>query len=186
MRRHQRDSITSAPLSLQDLIHQHYHYENLGLAPWHFHAWNRRQTPTLVRQFAVQHLLTAFFSWQSQLATLSEAHFLAIRIVAPEFAHSSEVMVAIKTQLERYQARYGAPDPTGPALPAEYQMLTGAEKLTWHTQPWEVLIDAFDYPKGWPAWALRKPHYTWSSADGTEYLVMQTGWMWVGQLAPAL
>lgn len=91
-------------------------------------------------------------------------------------------MVAVKNQYERYYANYNAPDPAGPSLPEVYQKLPGAGKLTWHTQPWEILVDTFDYPNGWPVWALQKPHHTWHSADGSEYLVVQTGWMWVGQL----
>jgi hypothetical protein len=182
LQRHQRQSITPTPLDIQNLYKRHYDYEYLGLAPWHRHAWNRQQTPKLIRQLAVQHLLATFFAWHSQLAEFPEPYFLAIRIVAPEFAHSSEVMVAIKDQFERYQTNYDAPDTTGPSLPEVYQKLPGAEKLTWHAQPWEVFVDAFDYPNGWPAWALRKPNYLWQSPDGCEYLVMQTGWMWVGQM----
>ncbi|TGD80547.1 hypothetical protein [Hymenobacter wooponensis] len=107
---------------------------------------------------------------------------MAIRIVAPEFAHSSEVMIAIKNQLERYHTKYNAPDPTGPSLPEVYQKLAGAERLIWHTQPWHIYLDDYDYPDGWPAWALRLPHSSWPYEDGSEYLAVQTGWMWVGQL----
>ncbi|WP_092737928.1 hypothetical protein [Hymenobacter psychrophilus] len=72
-------------------------------------------------------------------------------------------------------------DSTGPALPPEYQQLPGAALLTWKTRRWEILLDASDYPTGWPAWGLAKNHHEYVAEDGSPYLVVQTGWAWVGQ-----
>ncbi|GAB2783046.1 hypothetical protein GCM10027175_21920 [Hymenobacter latericoloratus] len=103
----------------------------------------------------------------------------------PEFAHSSQVVTAIQSQLDRYKHIFGEPSPDGPPLPAEYQKLPSADKLMWQTYPWCILVDSFDYPDGWPAWALEKPHYLCEPEDNDAYLMVQTGWVWVGMLPEA-
>ncbi|RSK43859.1 hypothetical protein [Hymenobacter rigui] len=154
--------------------------KKLGLHPWH---WHHRQPPKRVRQLAAQHLLKTFFAWQPALMALSEPVYAAVWLVGPEFAHSSEVTVGIRQSIERHQNMFGQPAPEGPLLPAEYRELPGADKLTWQTHPWHILVDSFDYPDGWPAWALEKPHFLCQPEDNDDYLLVQTGWVWVGQLA---
>ncbi|MBC6699493.1 hypothetical protein [Hymenobacter sp. BT190] len=135
-----------------------------------------------MRQLAAQYLLTTFFNWQQQLQAQPEPFYLATWLVqGPEFAHSSQVVVGIQKKIEWYSARFGDPDPAGPPLPPEYRALPGADTLTWQPYPWEVLVDSFDYPAGWPAWALEKPHYLCQPEDNDAYLLVQTGWVWVGQ-----
>ncbi|MFD2784439.1 hypothetical protein [Hymenobacter rubripertinctus] len=158
-----------------------YYYEKLGLHPWH---WHHRQPPQLVRQLAARHLLATFFDWQRQLRAQPEPFYLALWLVkGREFAHSSQVVVGMGSKRARYRNTHGEPDPTGPPLPPEYWQLPGAGALTWTTHPWQTFLDAFDYPTGWPAWAFANPHYDYVHEDGSRYLVVQTSWVWVGQLA---
>ena len=179
LQRLMQQSITAEPLDEQ-MLHRYGHdYNKLGLGVWH---WHHRQPPQRVRQLAAQHLLTTFSSWQQQLRAQPEPFHLAIWLVAPEFAHSSQVVVAIGERRARYGGMFGEPDPTGPPLPSEYQLLSGAELLTWTTHSWYVGLDWFDYPFGWPRWALSKPHYIMPFEDTGPYLMVQTGWVWVGQL----
>ncbi|AHJ97539.1 hypothetical protein [Hymenobacter swuensis] len=180
LRRLQAESTWVAPFSIDTLLEHQYYYEKLGLHPWH---WHHRQPPKQVRQLATQHLLTTFFVWQPALAALAEPVYTAIWLVEPEFAHSSQVVAGIGARANYYRTLFGEPAPEGPPLPAEYWELPGADKLTWQTYPWEILVDSFDYPDGWPAWALEKPHNLYQPEDNDEYLLVQTGWVWVGQLA---
>ncbi|RSK41185.1 hypothetical protein [Hymenobacter perfusus] len=182
LRRLQDESNWAAPLAVDTLLGWQYYYEKLGLHPWH---WHHRQPPKRVRQLAAQHLLTTFFAWQPALTALSEPVYAAVWLVGPEFAHSSEVTVGIRQSIERHQNILGEPDPAGPPLPAEYQELPGADKLTWQTHPREVGYDADDFPAGWPASLLHHPHYEHTYSDGRLFLIVQTGWVWVGQLAGA-
>jgi hypothetical protein len=94
-------------------------------------------------------------------------------------------VAGVLNKIEWYSSRFGEPAADGPPLPAEYRALPGAEKLTWQTYPWEILVDSFDYPDGWPAWVLAKPHYLCQPEANDEYLMVQTGWVWVGQAAEA-
>lgn len=180
LRRLQKEGITPAVLDQAGLAERHYYYEKLGLHPWH---WHHRQPPKRVRQLAAQHLLTTFFDWQHRLTSLSGPSYLAVWIAKPEFAHSSQVVTAIRTRLDQYKHIFGDPSPDGPPLPPEYQLLPGTNRLAWQTYPWHILVDSFDYPNGWPAWALEKPHYLCEPEDNDAYLMVQTSWMWVGQLA---
>ncbi|WBA42801.1 hypothetical protein [Hymenobacter canadensis] len=176
-----RLSQTAASLSEQRLQQSGYNYKWLGLGVWH---WHHRQPPKRVRQLAARHLLTTFRAWQRQLQAQPEPFYLAIWLVcSPEFAHSSKVVAAIQGMRARYRDRLQEADPAGPPLPPEYRQLPGANQLTWHAHPWEILVDSFDYPDGWPAWALAKPHYLCQPEDNDEYLMVQTGWVWVGQAA---
>lgn len=173
-----QQSTTAAPLSWVRLKHHHYDYEKLGLAPWH---WQHRWPPALVRKLAVQHLLSTFFDWQRQMLAQPEPFYLAIWLVESDFAHSSQVVAGIRERQSYYQNIFGAPDPAGPLLPPEYQLLPGAAQLTWHTHPWEIMLDTDDYPDTWPAWSLSKPHHFYTHTDGRNFMVVQTGWVWVGQ-----
>ena len=182
LRRLQANSTWAAPLSVDTLLERRYYGEKLGLHPWH---WHHRQPPKRVRQLAAQHLLTTFFAWQPTLAALAEPVYAAVWLVGPEFAHSSQVVAGIGARTDYYRTTFGQPDPDGPPLPAEYRELPGADKLAWQTCSWHTLVDSFDYPDGWPAWALEKPHFLCQPEDNDEYLLMQTGWVWVGRLADA-
>jgi hypothetical protein len=178
LRRLQHDSKTPGWLWLPGLQKWHYQYEKLGLAPWH---WHHRQPPRIVRQLAVQHLLTTFFAWQPELAALNEPVYSAVWLVESEFAHSSQVAVGIRECVENYQNRHGDPIEDAPSLPTEYQQLPGADRLSWTTHSWQVLHEDCDYPNGWPHYLLRLPHYDYYW-QGRTFLVVQTGWVWVGQL----
>ncbi len=171
-------SLIAPPLSEERLQRYGYDYQVLGLAPWH---WHYCQPPQRVRQLAAQHLLATFFNWQQQLQAQPEPFYLAVWLVEPDFAHSSQVVAGIRERRARYQKSFGEPDPTGPPLPPEYRQLPGAELLNWTTHPWQIGLDAFDYPNGWPAWALAKPHYAHIYENDNPYLMVQTGWVWVGQ-----
>lgn len=160
-----------------------YDYDKLGLGPWH---WHHQQPPQRVRQLAARHLLTTFLDWQHQLRAQPKPFYLAIWLVGPEFAHSSQVVTGIGERQARYGGMFGEPDSTGPPLPPEYQQLPGAGQLTWTTHPWYVGLEAFDLPHGWPAWALTKPHYVHHLEGAGTCLMVQTGWVWVGQVAEAL
>ncbi|TGE04212.1 hypothetical protein [Hymenobacter fodinae] len=173
------ESIWAPHLNEEVLQYYGYYHERLGLHPWH---WHHRQPPLQVRQLAVQHLLTTFFAWQKQLASLAEPYHLALWIVGPEFAHSSQVLVNTGELIAQQQSRFETPDPNGPPLPIEYHQLPGANLLTWQAYPWHIFLDDYDYPNAWPTWALRYPHSFGPYEDGSEYLAVQTGWMWVGQL----
>ncbi|MBT9392501.1 hypothetical protein KLP40_04935 [Hymenobacter sp. NST-14] len=155
-----------------------YDRNKLGLGVWH---WHHRQPPQRVRQLAAQHLLTTFFSWQQQLQAQPETYYLAIWLVEPEFAHSSQVVAGIGERRARYSGMFKDPDPAGPPLPPEYRLLPGATLLTWTTHAWHLGLDQFDYPIGWPGWALGKPHYVHYFEGSGNYLMVQTGWAWVGQ-----
>ena len=180
LRRLQAESTWAVPLSIDILLERRYYDEKLGLYPWH---WHHRQPPKLVRQLAAQHLLTTFFAWQPALTALSEPVYAAVWLVGPEFAHGSQVVAGIGAKADYYRTLFGEPVPEGPPLPVEYLELPGADKLTWQTYPWHIFVDSFDYPDGWPAWALEKLHSLCQPEDNDEYLLVQTGWVWVGQLA---
>lgn len=180
LKRLQDEGTRAASLSIGTLLEHQYYYEKLGLHPCH---WHHRQPPKQVRQLAAQHLLTTFFAWQPVLTALAEPVYAAVWLVGPEFAHSSQVVAGIGTRADYYRTMFGAPAPEGLPLPAEYRELPGANKLTWQTHRWEVWYDADDFPAGWPASLLQHPHYEHEYSDGRLFLIVQTGWVWVGQLA---
>lgn len=62
----------------------------------------------------------------------------------------------------------------------EYQQLPGADQLVWYTHRWEVWYED-DFPNGWPKSLLRLPH-RYDDTDGRKFLIVQTGWQWVGML----
>ncbi|MCB2410160.1 hypothetical protein [Hymenobacter lucidus] len=94
------------------------------------------------------------------------------------------MVVAIQEPNENFQQWLGEPKAAGPPLPPEYQELPGADRLIWTTHAWEVLHEDCDYPDGWPNYLLRFPHHDYQS-EGRTFLVVQTGWAWVGQLPAA-
>ena len=173
-------SRTAELLDRQMLQRYGYDRNKLGLGVWH---WHYRQPPQRVRQLAALHLLATFFDWQRELQNQPEPYHLAIWLVEPEFAHSSQVVAGIGERRTRYSGMFGDPDPAGPPLPPEYRLLSGSEILTWTTHPWYLGLDQLDYPTGWPAWTLHKPHYTHYFEGSGDYLMVQTGWVWVGQAA---
>ncbi|UOQ70678.1 hypothetical protein [Hymenobacter cellulosilyticus] len=104
----------------------------------------------------------------------------------PSFAHDSQVVAGTEERISYYQTWLAESAADGPPLPPEYQLLPGADRLSWTTHRQVEWLDAEDYPAGWPASARRRPHWFHTTPDGNEYLLIQTGWAWVGQLpAPA-
>lgn len=184
VRRHSRwlrkRSQTPAGLSLSRLQSWHYDYVKLGLGPW---QWQHQQPPQWVRQRAAEYLLSTFFHWQTALAKQTEPFYLAVWLVSSAFAHSSQVVAGWQERIERYEGIFGEAVTDGPALLAEYQQLPGADELTWRTFAWEELLDAQDYPEGWPVKMLQRPHRTHQTSEGEEYLLVQTGWVWVGTMS---
>ncbi|QIX63254.1 hypothetical protein HER32_19575 [Hymenobacter sp. BT18] len=175
----QRYQQGTAALNPASLKRWHYEYEKLGLGPWH---WHQRQPPKAVRQVAAQYLLDTFLAWNQQLHNQPESYYLAVWLVSPDFAHSSQVVAGVQERIRWYATGFGDAVPEGPPLPPEYQQLPGAGQLSWRTHHWEAMLDRFDYPTSWPAWVLRKPHRPYQTPDGQEYLLVQTGWVWVGTL----
>lgn len=183
LKRLQAESTWAAPLAIDILLKRRYYNEKLGLHPWH---WHHRQPPKQVRQLAAQHLLTTFLAWQPALTALAEPVYAAVWLVQPEFAHGSQVVTGIGIRADYYRTLFGEPASEVLPLPAEYQKVPGADKLTWQTHRWEVWYDADDFPAGWPASLLQHPHYEQQYSDGRLFLVVQTGWVWVGQLAATI
>ncbi|UOG76943.1 hypothetical protein MTX78_10150 [Hymenobacter tibetensis] len=67
-------------------------------------------------------------------------------------------------------------------LPAKYRELPGADQLEWQACYWSDWFEPEDYPAGWPAWMLRRPHHTYTNDTGREFFVVQTDRVWVGTL----
>jgi|GEM_PF-6813642 len=173
------------PLSIEYLQRYHYDYAKLGLGPFHWHRWHGRRPPRVVRRLAADQLLRTLFTWLPTLHNQPEPFYLAVWLVDTEFAHVSQVVAAVEERISWYEDLFGAPVADGPPLPAEYRQLPGAEKLTWTTHPHVAMLDTFTYPDGWPARELRRPHWYHTAENGDEYLIVQVGWTWVGQLPPA-
>lgn len=169
-------------LSIDMLQTYHYDYSNLGLGPWHWHDWQGQRPPRIVRQLAANKLITTCLQWHSQLTQQPEPFYLGVHLTQANFAHDSQVIAAIQDRIDRYQEQ---PDPDGPLLPEEYQVLPEANQLSWATYPQVTLLDADDYPEGWPAWALRRRHDDYQTPSGEQYLVVQIGWTWVGTVPNA-
>lgn len=176
----QRYQRAAAELNHAELQHRHYVHEQLGLGPWH---WHQRQPPKAVRRVAAHYLLNTFLAWEQQLQNQPEPYYLAVWLVSPDFARSSQVVAGVQARINWYATGFDDAVPDGPPLPPEYRQLPGAGQLTWRTHRWEAMLDRFDYPTSWPAWALRKPHRPHQAPNGEKYLLVQTGWVWVGQRA---
>ncbi|MBC6609600.1 hypothetical protein H8B15_01620 [Hymenobacter sp. BT507] len=130
---------------------------------------------------AVAHLLNTFFDWEKQTQARAHEYYLTIWLVAPDFAHNSQVVWGRRERVTWYQDMDDEPVVDGPPLPLEYQQLPGAERLIWQPHRWEELIAEDDHPLGWPAWALKRFHHFYTTEEGARYLVVQTGWRWAGR-----
>ncbi|PJJ60192.1 hypothetical protein [Hymenobacter chitinivorans] len=174
----QQDCAHHSPLDAAELFRSHYDYAKLGLGAWH---WHGQRLPKAVRQLAAQKLLRTFGQWQGQLTRQAGPFYLAVWLTEADFAHTSQVVAGIQERIPWYQDVFGPAVPDAPPLPPEYQQLPGADHLSWTTHAHEEWLDTFDYPNGWPAHELRRPHRFHTAEDGEQYLIVQIGWVWVGQ-----
>ena len=93
----------------------------------------------------------------------------------------SQLDAAIHEKQRYFESRFRLEGEAVP-LPPEYLSLPGASQLSWKCY---AEIDAFD-PDEFAehyAWFKKKPHWSAQTADGNDCVVVQTGYLWVGQMA---
>ncbi|QIL78362.1 hypothetical protein [Hymenobacter sp. HDW8] len=93
----------------------------------------------------------------------------------------SQLVAAVADQQPYYDGLFGVAHER--ALPPEYRTLPGVQDLCWRAY---AHVEAL-----WPEdvatlgkRAVRKPQWREETADGQPYVVVQMGWIWVGQVAP--
>lgn len=176
LREHQQRASIAYGLDLQFLEETHRDYIKLGLFPW---AVNTKP-PLAIRQLWVKHLVASCSHWYAELAARHESFYLAVWLYEPDFGRS-QLVAGIAEKQEGYAHVFAeVAEAAAPPLPAEYLSLPGVADLHWiaraeTTTIWpEDLLDT-------DAWALQKPHWPASTADGQAIIVVQIGWVWVGQ-----
>lgn len=176
LREHQQRAAPSYGLDVQFLKETHRDYIKLGLFPW---AVNTKP-PLVIRQLWVRRLVADCVRWQAELAARYADFYLAVWLYEPDFGRS-QLVAGIAEKREWYaQVFTEVPEAAAPPLPAEYRLVPRVVDLHWvahaeTTTIWpEDLLDA-------DAWALKKPHWPGSTADGQEVIVVQVGWVWVGR-----
>ena len=173
---HRQWAAVPEELSLSLLESAYFQREQLGIAPWTVYG----KPPRAIRQLWASRLLADFFNWQRQLTPLYPDFWLSIRLYAPRFG-LSQLDAAIHEQqayFERHFSGEGAEVP----LPPEYQSLPGAEQLRWTCHP---VLDGFrpdEFAEQYD-WYRRRTYWTDQDADGEDWIVVQTGYVWVGRAA---
>lgn len=171
----------SPPLSVARVFQFHYDYEKLGHGPLQYWLWHSAPLPRPLRQLGAAWLLQTFFQWQKSAIQLAEPVYVAVWLSDVDFAAQSQVVAAIQGRINWYETIFGEAVPTGPPLPPEYQLLPGAQRLSWTTHRRHEWLDAEDFPNSWPARLLRREHTVHTLADGRDFLVVPRGWVWVGR-----
>jgi hypothetical protein len=177
LRDHQQRAAFPYPLDVQFLQETHRENVKLGLLPWSVDA----KPPFAIRQLWVTRLVADCYRWHAEVYACYSEFYLAIWLCKPDFGRA-QLVAGIEEKQTWYEgvfAKVAAAD--APPFPAEYQLLPGVADLHWTaraeiTTCWpEDLLDVY-------AWALQKPHRPGNTADGREVIVVQIGWIWVGQV----
>lgn len=177
-RKHWQWAAVPQALDLAGLAQHHSDYEQLGLNPWTVYG----KPPLAIRKLWASRLLNDVQQWHSQLASLYSEFYLAIWLYEPRFGLSQLVVKTKNQDIERYKAMFG--EASAVALPIEYQLLPGAEKLQWTAYPEIDFYDTEEFTE-MGRWAARKPHWKVNTIQGP-YIAVQSGWVWVGQFATEL
>ena len=167
-------------LDLEYLQETHREYVKLGLFPWSVDS----KPPLPIRQLWVTRLVDDCVRWHTELAPDYADFYLAVWLYEPDFGRSQVVAGIAEKQAWYEQVFAEVAKADAPPFPAEYQQLLGVADLHWTawaeiTTCWpEDLLDV-------DAWALKKPHWPGNTADGRAVIVVQIGWVWVGQVQAA-
>jgi len=175
-RKHQQWAAAPQALSLDLMESVHYNTEQLGIAPWTVHG----KPPRAIRQLWASRLLADFFAWQRQLMASYSDFWLSIRLYDHRFG-LGQLDAAIHEQQAYFERRFQDEGMDIP-LPPEYQSLPGAAQLRWTCYPVLDGLRPDEFTEQY-AWYKKKPYWTDQDADGEEWIVVQTGYVWVGQAA---
>lgn len=176
-RKHQQRAAVSTPPNLSFITKYHYEYSQLGLAPWTVHG----RPPLAFRRLWATRLVADLRQWQTQLTPLYPSLYLAIWLYDVHFG-KSEAVAAIKEHRTRYEYFFGEAHPI--PLPIEYQGLSGVAELNW-TAHEEVEVFSPEEFAELGKWGARRRHWPALTTDGAACIVVQVGWVWVGQLPAA-
>jgi len=174
-RNHQQRATVSGALNLSFIADYHYDYSQLGLAPWTVYG----RPPVAFRRLWATRLLSDLRQWQEQLTPLYPGLYLAIYLYDNHFG-LSEIAAAIGRQKSYYESRFQGAYPI--PLPIEYQSLPGVSELIW-TAHAEVDVFSPDEFAELGAWGTHHRHWSATTTDGDDCIVVQRGWIWVGRAA---
>jgi hypothetical protein len=175
-RNHQQRAAMPQTLSLSLLESARGNTEQLGIAPWTVHG----KPPRAIRQLWVNRLLADFFDWQRQLTALYPDFWLSIRLYDPRFG-LAQLDAAIHEQQAYFERNFHNEGVDIP-LPPEYQSLLGAAQLRWTCYPVLDGLRLDEFTEHY-AWYKKKPYWTDQDATGEDCVLVQTGYVWVGQAA---
>ena len=162
------------PLPLFQLQQHQRTHRKLGLAPWAI----SEKPPLAIRRLWVSRLVADFQQWREGLAAHYPDFYLAVWLFEPAFGES-QLVAAVKDELNFYDNTFG--EPLTKPLPAAYLALPGVAALHWTAR---ARLDAYwpDEFADLPAWQRQRPYWKHISRTGERMIIVQTGWVWVGQL----
>jgi hypothetical protein len=145
----------------------------LGLYPWAV----SEKPPQVIRQLWVARLTADFHSWHRKLAAHYADFYLAVWLYEPEFGRS-QLVAGFEERAVWSETLFGELEK--PPFPAEYQALPGVAGLHWTARPEITTLWPEEFA-GPDTWEQRKPHRTTQLSTGETIIVVQIGWIWVGQ-----
>jgi len=125
----------------------------------------------------VSRLVADFQHWQAALAARHSNFYLAVWLFEPNFGES-QLVTAVEDELGFYNHIFG--DATGQPLPAAYLSLPGVGALRWTARAQLTGYWPDEFAE-LPAKQRARPFWEKVLATGERLMMVQTGWVWVGQ-----
>lgn len=132
------------------------------------------------RAFWVAHFVRTLHHWHAQVQKEYPAFYLAIWLYAPtaeDFCHS-RIQVAVKERRLRYENVFVEAQEV--PLPLEYLAVPGIETVDWQAYAQLVSYTPEDFEQAGPK-VTNKPCKQGKTGQGEPCILVQFGWVWVGQ-----
>lgn len=153
-------------------------YHNVIAHPWQSCRYVPRKQE--FRTLWVARFARTFPHWNAQLKSKYSAFYLAIWLYEPaaeDFCHS-RIMVAVNERRLLYENRFGVAQDV--PLPSEYLAVPGIEALDWRAYARLASYTPEEFEEAGPELANR-PHKPGETKQGEPCIIVQFGWVWVGQ-----
>lgn len=133
------------------------------------------------RALWLERLLRTFPHWHAQLKSGYSAFYLAVELYEPtaERFCLSRLAVAVNERRLLYENRLGVAQDI--PLPLEYLAVPGIETLDWRAYAhWSSGYTPEEFKQAGPELA-NMPHRLGETKQGEPCVIVQLGWVWVGQ-----
>jgi hypothetical protein len=132
------------------------------------------------RALWVERFVRTLPHWHAQLKDRYSAFYLAIHLhePTPESFCESRLRAAVNERRLLYENLFGVAQDL--PLPAEYRAVPGIEALDWRAYARLASYTPEEFEQAGPELATR-PHSLEATAQGDACVIVQFGWVWVGQ-----